>query len=154
MKMFQAALAAALLAATGLHAEPLAIHATAKAADKSKFFPTGSTGGVLNFLIEFEPLKAAAADDPLTGAAGPCFGLGKSNNGLTAGEGYCSFTDGTGENLMIHWYMEPAAEVHGSWQFVGGTGRWGQAMGGGFFFDTKSDDGAITTHFDGQVEFH
>lgn len=153
MKRLTIAVLAGLCAAPAL-AEPLHIDVSAKAEDKSQFVPTGANGGVLNFLFDFQPMESRIDGDPLAGAAGSCFGLGKSNNGLTLGEGYCAFTDPAGENLVMHWYMEPAAEVHGSWQFVGGSGKWAAAAGGGFFYDTPDTrGGAPATTFAGQVSF-
>lgn len=145
----------AALVAVPLAADPVTIHATSEAVDKSQFVPTGEASGVLNFLFDFAPHTSGDPEDPLAGAAGPCFGLGKMAAGVTSGEGYCNFADAKGDMMVIHWAMEPTVKVRGSWQFVGGTGKWLAAAGGGYFYDTPPEgQGKPTTTFVGQVEFN
>lgn len=153
MHMHHPATAAVLLAALPALADPIATDTFATGADKSVFVPTGEASGVLNFLFEFAPLQSDDPADPLAGAQGPCWGLGKMAAGITAGDGYCDFADPSGDHAVMHWSMEPTVEVRGAWQFVGGTGKWAHAVGGGYFFDTTPDDGAPVTHFVGRVEF-
>lgn len=71
---------------------------------------------------------------PLNNATGPCFGEVALKGKSASGDGYCTWTDGDGETILIAWDVsgtDEKGQLFGKWLLIGGKGKWTSASGGG-----------------------
>lgn len=76
---------------------------------------------------------------PLHLAAGECAGaLTTTPDGKTQGQGYCMRKDRDGDVYNEQWNLAPGAEK-GSWKLVGGSGKYADISGSGWWQVTMSE---------------
>ena len=79
------------------------------------------------------------ASSPLHLAAGECAGaLTTTPDGKTQGQGYCMRKDRDGDVYNEQWNLAPGAEK-GSWKLAGGSGKYTNMSGSGWWQVTMSD---------------
>ena len=152
---------ATAIVAAALVAVPAAAQQTFDAAgigrgeNASTVRPITDDRTVVIALTEYEPIEGLAAENPLAGLTGPCFGMFEIAGGAVEGGGYCTFDDPEGSRAIIRWTAEEAAspaEMGGSWTLLGGSGKWAGASGGGSFaLTTDTDTGRFTNEVSGEV---
>jgi hypothetical protein len=73
------------------------------------------------------------AASPFHLAAGECAGaLTTTPDGKTQGQGHCMRKDRSGDVYNEQWNLAPGAEK-GTWKLVGGSGRYANATGSGWW---------------------
>ncbi|WP_428649170.1 hypothetical protein [Roseibium sp.] len=124
----------------------------AKTKQSSVPYMTGTGEGVIHLASEWLPIEAQGT--PLDGATGSCFGTAAMAAGRMTGDGYCSYTDTAGEMVTLRWWLANTEKAAGYWQFIGGTGKWASAVGGGRWLDMPGEkEGMGAAHITGTVEF-
>jgi hypothetical protein len=86
--------------------------------------------------------------NPMAGVSGPCFGAVLIHAGAVSGSGYCHYTDGDGDMVVMNWTADGLSAENrtlGDWSIVGGTGKWAEATGGGRF-DAGTDAAGVYTN--------
>ena len=84
------------------------------------------------------------ADNALATAKGPCYGTMIIDKGSVSGGGACNYTDADGDAVVISWTPSGFGDegrTIGTWQLIGGTGKWMGASGGGDFNAGGDGDG-------------
>ncbi|RSK30488.1 hypothetical protein EJA01_17070 [Rhodovulum iodosum] len=96
-----------------------------------------------------------AANHPMTGMSGPCFGAVEVNAGAVSGGGKCLYTDADGDLVTMDWMaggMNADGAMTGTWTVSGGTGKWTEATGEGTFASlTDPATGESTNSVSGTV---
>ena len=122
--------------ATVSAAETFDLEIVGTSIDKSVVYPVGEGHLVVMNMADYTNIETRDPSNPLNGATGPCFGEVELKNGAPEGDGYCTWTDTAGDNILINWTATGTnAEGNnlGDWQLLGGTGRWQGATGGGTY---------------------
>lgn len=84
----------------------------------------------------YDGFETDMADNALATAKGPCFGTMIIDKGAVSGGGACNYTDADGEAIVISWTpsgFNDEGRTLGTWEVIGGTGKWMEASGGGDF---------------------
>ena len=84
----------------------------------------------------YDGFETDMADNALATAKGPCFGTMIIDKGAVSGGGACNYTDADGEAIVISWTpsgFHDEGRTLGTWEVIGGTGKWMEASGGGDF---------------------
>ena len=84
----------------------------------------------------YDGFETDIADNALATAKGPCFGTMIIDKGAVSGGGACNYTDADGEAIVISWTpsgFNDEGRTLGTWEVIGGTGKWTDASGGGDF---------------------
>lgn len=97
-----------------------------------------------NSLVVFKNVSLNVADDkssPLHMTAGTCVGTALTINGATNASGRCSRTDKDGDVYSFEWTL-PAGADKGTYNFVGGTGKYANTKWAGWWQETMTGDKA------------
>ena len=84
----------------------------------------------------YDGFETDMADNALATAKGPCFGTMIIDKGAVSGGGACNYTGADGEAIVISWTpsgFNDEGRTLGTWEVIGGTGKWMEASGGGDF---------------------
>jgi hypothetical protein len=160
-----AAVALAAIAAPALAERTIDAAATTLGDNTSEVHRVSDEHVVVWSLTELEPLAAEDAESPLNGLGGPCFGQVEVKGEEASGGGYCTWTDGDGDTLVVRWTATEVGEegesasaslnasfTKGEWTAVSGTGKWAGATGGGTFDDREDIETGRRIHtLSGQV---
>lgn len=88
--------------------------------------------------------------NPVHGATGICSGSVLVASGESEGSGLCTYEATGGGTLIVRWTNESINERggnSGTWELIGGSGRWAEATASGTFSDTPDDAGATSTNY-------
>lgn len=110
---------------------------------------------VMQVQSQFSNLETDDSSNPLNGATGPCFGSVEIIAPAISGGGHCVYTDSQGDIAILTWTSEklgPKGSNMGTWQLVGGNGKYVGASGGGTFdAATNPETGAQTNQVTGDI---
>lgn len=109
---------------------------------------------VVHITSDYAGFESGNPDNPMTTLKGPCFGSILIKAGAVSGGGNCHYTDGSGEMAAVRWIadgMSSEGRTQGSWEIVGGSGKWMSAKGGGRFDAGSDDQGVYTNNVTGEV---
>jgi hypothetical protein len=98
-----------------------------------------------NTLVLFKATTINITDDhdsPLNLSVGDCVGTSLTASGKTNASGRCSRKDKDGDVYSYEWAM-PADADKGTWTFVGGTGKYANAMWSGWWRQTMAEGKAV-----------
>ena len=147
--------AALVLAATGVHAETMMTKGKGMGQASLETMQLGENHMVMHTNTAYSTYEMEAADDPMQGMSGPCFGSMEVMAGKVSGGGHCAFTHANGDMAAIKWTatgMSPEGAITGDWEVTGGTGKWMGATGGGTFSSmTDQATGANENTVEGEV---
>jgi hypothetical protein len=94
-----------------------------------------------NSLVVFKNTSVNITDDktsPLYMTVGDCVGTALTQGKTTAASGRCSRKDKDGDVYSYEWSL-PSGEEKGTWNFVGGTGKYANAKWSGWWQQTMAD---------------
>lgn len=86
---------------------------------------------------------------PIHAAAGSCSGTLLIKSGIPEGGGYCCYKDSTGDVLVVKWKAQRLNQDggnDGTWEAMGGTGKYLEAKGGGSYHSVANKDGIGSTN--------
>lgn len=130
-----AAVLALALSPTARAASILPADGVASGIDRLDVHPV--THGLASIVgdVEVTGFQSKTRGNPLEGIRGPCFGAMELNRNRLSGSGYCTFTDASGEAVVVRWTaLAPVTRGYrGTWEVVGGSGWWSDARGTGTF---------------------
>ncbi|SDZ43218.1 hypothetical protein SAMN05444004_11466 [Jannaschia faecimaris] len=109
---------------------------------------------VVHANTEYTGFEGDNPDNPMTSFKGPCFGSILIKAGVVSGGGNCQYTDGDGEMAVVTWNadgMSAEGRTQGTWEIVGGSGKWAAANGGGRFDAGTDDQGGYTNKVTGEI---
>ena len=72
-------------------------------------------------------------------------------DGKTEDSGHCTYTTRDGDKLFDKWWQSPGMET-ARYEWIGGTGRWAGAKGGGTYRVTQLSDSLLSIDYSGTVE--
>lgn len=94
--------------------------------------------------------------NPMHDATGQCAGSVLVDKGQPTGSGYCTYTDPSGDISIVTWSTKSINEKGGNagtWQLVGGTGKYAKASGSGTYSSEPSADRTTSINsIDGSLE--
>ncbi|RYH10005.1 hypothetical protein [Tropicimonas sp. IMCC6043] len=109
---------------------------------------------VVHAITEYTGFDGKNPDNPMASFKGPCFGSILINSGAVSGGGNCHYTDADGEMAVITWTadgMSAEGRTQGTWEIVGGSGKWSDSNGGGRFDAGTDDKGVYTNNVTGEL---
>lgn len=72
-------------------------------------------------------------------------------DGTAKDSGHCTYTTRDGDKLFDKWWQSPGMETS-RYEWIGGTGKWAGATGGGTYTVTQLDGGLLSISYAGTVE--
>ncbi|MCG8560988.1 MAG: hypothetical protein MI824_14385 [Hyphomicrobiales bacterium] len=104
-----------------------------------------------------QAFTAKDASSPLNNATGPCFGEVALKGKSATGDGYCTWTDGEGQAILIAWEVagtDDKGQLFGKWLLIGGKGKWTSASGGGNWqFAPTDTENRLVNSLTGTIAF-
>lgn len=154
MKFFAIATAAlASVAAPGL-AGSIDVSGTGHGTASSMPMQVSDDLVVVHANSEYTGFDGKNPDNPMATFKGPCFGSVLIKAGEVTGGGNCQYTDGEGEMAVVGWTadgMSADGRTQGTWELVGGSGKWAKAAGGGRFDAGTDEQGVYTNNVTGEL---
>lgn len=101
----------------------------------------------------YDGFDSEIADNALATAKGPCYGTMIIDKGAVSGGGACNYTDADGDAIVMRWTptgLNDEGRTVGTWELIGGTGKWMGASGGGNF-NAGGDGDEYTNMVTGEV---
>ena len=71
-------------------------------------------------------------------------------DGTQRDRGHCTYTTRDGDKLFDRWWRSPDMEA-ARYEWIGGTGRWAGATGGGTYSVTQLDDRLLSVSYSGTL---
>ena len=108
---------------------------------------------VVKVSSNYDGFETSAADNALATAKGPCFGTMIIDKGAVSGGGACNYTDDDDDAIVMRWTptgFNDEGRTLGTWELIGGTGKWMGASGNGEF-NAGGDGDAYTNMVTGEV---
>ncbi|NNU81953.1 hypothetical protein HMH01_16065 [Halovulum dunhuangense] len=129
--------------------------ATGTATETSIAYQVSDGHVVVHNMSQYTAMLTADPENPMNGAAGPCFGVIEFRQGAVSGGGKCVYTDQGGDHMVIGWAATAVAETGattGTWTLEGGSGKYLGSSGGGAFQTTgPGPDGTETNAITGEI---
>jgi hypothetical protein len=98
--------------------------------------PAGENLVALQLNQSYDRFDPASGDFSLPEATGRCFGAMLIDAGQGSGSGNCHYVDADGDMWISEWIVEGVdadSKTTGTWNFIGGTGKYAEASGTGTF---------------------
>ncbi len=155
---FKVLLAGAALAAFSAPAMAGMMDATSTGHGESmsEVMPVSEGLVVVKAATVYSGFEYEGGDGPFAGYTGPCFGSIVIKDGMVSGGGHCSYSNDDGLTSVVAWTAESVSadgRTQGTWELVGGTGKWATATGSGTFDAGADADGNYTNNVAGEVAF-
>ena len=80
---------------------------------------------------------------PMHGATGSCSGTMLMAKGNLTGSGYCTYKDSSGDSSIVLFTataMNDKGGTSGTWEMLGGTGKYADSTGGGSYNAIPNED--------------
>ena len=154
MKSFPATVAVMVSIAAPCVAGSIDVSGTGHGTASSTPMPVSDDLVVVHATTEYTGFDGNNPDNPMTTFKGPCFGSVLIKAGEVSGGGNCQYTDDEGEMAVVSWTadsMSADGRTQGTWEIVGGSGKWAKASGGGRFDAGTDDQGVYTNKVTGEL---
>ena len=152
-KVLLAAIAAACMA-TPVLAETYSANGIGMGSSATEQMPVREDLVVVHSQTSYDGFKMEDEANPMSGLSGSCFGAVLAEAGAISGSGNCHYSDVDGDMTAVAWTatgMDEAGRTMGTWELLGGTGKWDGASGGGDFNAGVGEDGTYTNEITGEV---